>query len=312
MSVEGAKQVERLLAARTLAIDALTAQITQLFEDRGVQSIVLKGPAVANWLYRGRPIRAYGDSDLLVSPADWEKAQAILEEVGFADDLGPLAHPRMESITSYSWVRGDQNIDLHCSIWGMGAAPAKVWEVLSARTVPMQVGGREVRVLAPAPRALHLGLHAAHHGIEAGKPNADLKLAIAQLPDAVWREAAEIAVELDATGAFATGLMWSPEGTALAERLGISEERSVEALLSTSPVPMAQGFNELANTPGLKAKLALVAHELFPTPAFMRWWSPLARRGPVGLAAAYLWRPLWFGLRAGPGFMAWRRARRIG
>ena len=121
MSDAAVDPLERLLAAEVLAVDALTAQITSVFEARGIDSIVLKGPAVAKWLYEGRPVRAYGDSDLLVSPDHWDWAQAILRELGFEDALGPLAHPRMESITSYSWVRGRQNVDLHCSIWGLGA-----------------------------------------------------------------------------------------------------------------------------------------------------------------------------------------------
>jgi Uncharacterised nucleotidyltransferase len=310
MGDAGATALGRLRAAQTLAIDSLTARITELFDDNGVESILLKGPAVANWLYRDQPARAYGDSDLLVSPENWEKAHALLRGIGFADALGPLAHPRMESITSHSWVRGEQNVDLHCSIWGIGAEPAKVWEVLRPRTVPMEVGGREVRVLAPAPRALHLGLHAAQHTAEAGKTRWDLELAIAQLPEEVWGEAARIAADLDATAAFATGLAVTREGAVLADRLGIAGARSVEALLTVAPVPMALGFNQLANAPGLRAKLAIVAEELFPTPSFMRWWSPLARRGRLGLAVAYLWRPVWLALRAGPGFLTWRKARK--
>ena len=182
--------------------------------------------------------------------------------------------------------------------------------MLSRRTEPMEVGGRVVRVLAPAPRAVHLALHAAQHSAEALKSQVDLKLAIEQLPEETWREAVEVARELEALPAFAAGLLTNHEGAELAERLGVSDERSVEALLAMSPVPLAQGFNQLATTPGLLAKLRLVLEELFPSPTFMRWWSPLAKRGPIGLAAAYLWRPVWFALRAGPGFLAWRKARR--
>jgi len=43
---------------------------------------------------------------------------------------------------------------------------------------------------------------------------------------------------------------------------------------------------------------------------FMRWWSPLARRGRLGLTVSFLWRPLWFLGHAGPAYLAWRRARR--
>jgi hypothetical protein len=312
MSADAVNPFERLRAAETLAIDALTARMTAEFESRGIESVVLKGPAVANWLYRDRQVRAYGDSDLLVAPENWERAHELMKELGFVDALGPLAHPRMESITSHAWHRGTENVDLHCTLWGIRADPARVWKVCSARTVPMNVGGRDVRVLAPGPRALHLGLHAAQHGTEGDKAHDDLSLAIAQLHDDVWVEATQVAEELDATAAFAAGLLANPDGVDLAERLGISDARSVEALLASSPVPLAQGFNQLAGTPGLRAKAALIAEELFPTPKFMRWWSPIARKGPLGLAVAYVWRPFWFLLRAGPGFLAWRRARREG
>jgi hypothetical protein len=30
-----------------------------------------------------------------------------------------------------------------------------------------------------------------------------------------------------------------------------------------------------------------------PRPDYMRWWSPLARSGKLGLAGAYLWRTIW-------------------
>ena len=40
-------------------------------------------------------------------------------------------------------------------------------------------------------------------------------------------------------------------------------------------------------------KLTTVTGELFPQPEYMRWWSPLARRGKLGLTIAYIWRPLW-------------------
>jgi hypothetical protein len=46
-----------------------------------------------------------------------------------------------------------------------------------------------------------------------------------------------------------------------------------------------------------------------PDAEFMRSWSPLASRGTVGLAVAYMWRPLWLARHAPRGFIAWARAR---
>jgi hypothetical protein len=154
-----------------------------------------------------------------------------------------------------------------------------------------------------------VALHAAQHGPLARKPLADLDMALEQLPLEVWRDAAEVAAQLDAVDVFATGLNYKPEGAELARKLGVDDRRSVDALLRQSQVPLAEGFQELATTPGWRSKLALLRRELVPTPEFMRWWSPLARRGKLGLAVAYVWRVLITAWRAVPGFLAWRRAR---
>ena len=52
----------------------------------------------------------------------------------------------------------------------------------------------------------------------------------------------------------------------------------------------------------------MVLSELAAPADFMRLWHPLARRGPVGLAAAYLYRPFWLAVKLPVGVRAWRRA----
>jgi hypothetical protein len=138
----------------------------------------------------------------------------------------------------------------------------------------------------------------------------DLTFALELLPDEVWFDATSAAVELDAVPVLATALKYTPEGAALAQRLGIADQWSIDALIRVSQVPLAEGFHELASTEGLRGKLRLLLKELAPSAEFMRWWSPLARRGQLGLTVSYLWRPLWFVWRALPAYIAWRRARR--
>jgi hypothetical protein len=307
---ESAVSTELVQAVRCLALDRLAADLVGELEADGIPAIVLKGAAIATWLYRDRGERLYGDVDLLVPPGDWDRTAATLRRLGFADSLATMAHPRMESITSYPWRRGADDVDLHCNLWGIGVKPERAWEVLSSLTVPMKVGGREVRVLAPAPRAMHVALHVAQHGYGDAQPRRDLEAALDLLPHEIWIKAREVASELDALPGFSTGLRLSPRGAALTERLGVAGEASVEALLQVAHVPLAHGFEELATTPGLRGKLSVLARELAPTPDFMRWWFPPARRGRLGLVAGYVWRPLYLALRAGPGLVAWQRARR--
>ena len=57
----------RVLAVRNLAIDRLAAEVAAAFAAEGIESMVLKGPVLAEWLYQAE-IRPYGDADLLVPP----------------------------------------------------------------------------------------------------------------------------------------------------------------------------------------------------------------------------------------------------
>jgi hypothetical protein len=66
----------------------------------------------------------------------------------------------------------------------------------------------------------------------------------------------------------------------------------------------------LHRTRGARARAGLLLREALPSPEFMRWWSPLARHGRLGLAAAYGRRWLWLLAHAGPSVRTWRRARR--
>jgi hypothetical protein len=131
------------------------------------------------------------------------------------------------------------------------------------------------------------------------------------LPRATWDRAAELARDLDSVPALVAGLQLVSAGRALVGRLALPTATTVEARLrASSPPHTAGGFDWLAHVPGLRPKLAYLLRKLFPPATWLRTWSPLARRGLLGLTAAYMWRPVWLVGHAGPGFLAWRRARR--
>ncbi len=288
-------------------VDRMTAELIDALSRRGVEAIVLKGPSFAEWLYGDGAVRSYGDCDLLIAPGQIAAAQQVLQDLGFRDYSAPLAHPRLES---HAWRRDPDWVDLHSTLIGMRVHPEEVWRTLSQKTESQRIGGASLRVLDPVARTLHVALHAAQHGKDEQKPLDDLGRALELVPAELWTEAAELAERLGAIDAFATGLRLLPAGQALASRLRLGSAGSVESTLLVDPVPLALGFEHLSTVHGVGAKALIVLRELIPTPAFMRWWSPLARRGRAGLALAYCWRPVWLATRAVPGFLAWRRARR--
>lgn len=72
---------ERAIVMRTLLLDAVAAQATALLNEHGVPAILLKGRVTASWLYDGG-IRNYCDVDLLVDPAQRERAIEVLATIG--------------------------------------------------------------------------------------------------------------------------------------------------------------------------------------------------------------------------------------
>lgn len=298
------------VAVFCFGVDRVTAEVTAALGAAGIPTIVVKGPAISTWLYAAEGTRLYGDTDLLLREADWERAAGVLGALGFEDDLAPLGHPRMESAAGHLWVRrrDGAEVDLHQTLFGIGAAPAELWRRFSASAIRERVGGAEVSMPSYPARLLHVALHAVQHGGDAAKPLADLERALAVAPEETWRRAHELARDLRAAEGFAAGLRLAPGGAEMLARLGAGQAAGAEATLRIEGVPLAEGFEQLARAGGPRAKLGLLARELFPSRAFMRWWSPLARRGNRGLAFARAWRLVWLGYRAIPGYLAWRRA----
>ena len=290
-----------LAAARRLTLEGTAGRVVRAMNEAGVRAILLKGPSLSD-LYEG--MRQYSDIDLLVAPETTRAAEAALAGLGFV--------LRDDDPHSHVWWREGVDVDLHSTLVGVQASSARLWEVLGAETEIVIVGDERVEILDAPARALHVVLHAAQHGLQEPKPREDLTRALERVPEGTWADAARLAVGLDAQAAFWTGLSMEPAGRELSSKLELEKGPSrteTELRASTAP-PTAVGLLRLAETPGLGAKLKLIWREAFPSSAYLRTWSPLARRGPAGLALAHVWRPIWILIRLGPALAAIMRARR--
>ena len=300
-----------LAAAKTLRVDAVTAEVVRALALDGIEAILLKGPSFARWLYEDGVLRKYGDTDLLVAQDDVEAVENVLIKLGFG--FGRDGGPRDPSLQDLHWVRNEDEVDVHVTLKGGCAGAARQWMVLTRNTDVMTVNGVSVRVLSETARALHLALHAAHHGRRSERPLADLSRGLARLPFDLWQQAAAMALEIDATEFFAAGLRQTAEGVALADSLGLSDELSVEAALrADSATSITLGLSRLLERRGVRAKAGVLLREIFPSVEFMRIWAPTRRLGPVGLALGYLWRPVSLALASPRAVYALVRASRAG
>ncbi len=297
---------------RVLALDQATAQAVDALRSDGIRALLLKGPALSRWLYQDESERPYVDIDLMVDPATMDRAERILNQEGFQRmGLDTLSADRPKYAMTLRRPDNGLAVDLHHALLGAEGSEVTQWEALSQDTTWMEVGGRPVEVLTPPGRAVVLALHAAKDGARSPHVLVDLQRAIDLVPDEVWRESVALAQRISATEGFATGLRRLPAGAALTERLGLSTGVRAEFVLKENrPPPLAMGALWFLKERGVSRRASVVFHKLFPSRDFLRAWRPIARRGRLGLLAAYVWRPFWVLWHVGPAVVAARRAAR--
>ena len=295
------------------AIDRATAEVVSALEDRGVEGVLLKGPAIARWLYEDPSERAYGDIDLLIAPSALADAERLLGSLAFRGELfeGERGRP-----PARIWTREADAVavELHTTVPGSTADGERAWSLLAAQTERLEVGGRPVPVLPAPARALVVGLAAAEKGTHAAKPVRDLGAALERVPEEQWREAASLAADLGVSAELAAGLRLDPRGAALAAALDLPADAAPVTILRAETSPDVRGAAPsmawIAEQPGLRGRTRALVQVLLPTPSSMRGSYPLARRGRFGLAAAYLWRLVISVPKLAPATRAYIAARR--
>jgi hypothetical protein len=290
-----------------LVLDAALAEVVSGLAARGLRAVLLKGPAIARWLYDDPLARRYGDIDLLVDPARLTEVEAAVAALGFARVQGAAPHHAVWDRPGPVPVR----LELHHTLYWARCTDAVVWSTLSCDTAELVIAGERVDVPSLPARLLVIALHAAQHGRDFTHALSDLDLALERVEPSAWRGAAELAERFGALEPFGGGLRLRPRGAQLADALGIPDTGSRELVLRLrTPPATAMGFERLVTAAGARRRVRLLASELVPSPGFMRLWQPMGRRGRLGLAVAYLWRPLWLLWKAPDGLRAWWAAQR--
>lgn len=306
----------RLAAAGSLAADAATIEVLAALRRDRCEALLLKGPAIAELLYDRGEERSWDDADLLVDPARYEQALAVLATLGFTPAISdPLERGSVPHATALYRAGGrglgPESIDLHRSFAGVGCTDRQLWSSLSAEREAIELFGQPVPVPSTQARLALVALHAASHGQTGERSLRDLRRAVTRFGAADWARAAALASAWRAQDFFVVGLRLDPAGARLLAELGISIEPGVGARMRGRGMPRAQrSIEQLHRTEGLGARLRLIGRKICPSPELMRTWKPLARRGRIGLLLAYLWRPPWLLWQLGVALGAYLRARR--
>ena len=285
--------------ARRDELDDVMVTVLDAFDAAGVECLVLKGPALARVLYTDGEHRGYIDIDLLVAPRDMQRARRELSQMGcinatkargILDMAGSLHAETWVLRNEFSDGSGAMMIDLHWRLPGCDAPVDVAWDALVARRSRLEIRGRQVPVLDRAGLALHLATHAAAHGTQALKPMGDLARGIDRWPLEVWRSAAGLAQDVQATSMLAAGLRLTPAGVALADSLELPAGDDVAWELRHRAARPRGTFHldALAQAQTVRERAAVLRHALLPPAAWIRWEDARAARGPAHLLRAYV------------------------
>jgi hypothetical protein len=298
---------------RTIALDRQAAEALDALAAAGIDALLIKGAALARLLYTDDDPRTYRDVDVLADPARWTAARDVLADLGYrcVVSFADMPEPRDDHAEHWERPGSSGTIDLHVRLPGVAVAPERAWAAIAGDTGVVALAGRPVPTLSAVATAMHLALHAGHHGPGEARPLADLERALARLPRGDWHAAAALAAELGAAGRFADGLSLVTGGPELLAELGLGGGPSVELVLKAGArAESARTAAAIASAPSARAAWRIARARLVPSPRFMRHRYRLARRGRAGLALCYAGRPLVLAVTAGPALLAVRRARR--
>ncbi len=301
--------IVRIEAAHELSRFAEIRTVLEALHAAGLQVLLLKGSALAYWLYEQPSHRPRCDVDILVDgESQAEFAVSILQLAGYKLTAPPVRSVAgFETALQRTMASGmTHHIDLHWRFMNhAGLAQGFPFGELWGNSIRIERLGDGARGLNCVYAMVHALLHRVTN-FPLGTQDRliwlyDIHLLTAAFNDADWRDLSRICSEksilqpcLDGLhacrDAFGTDISVHA-GSALAEQT-MGESRRLGGI--------DQGMLDRAHLAALPwlEKVGWVRHKFFPSPEFMRYRYGVS--GIAGLSLAYV-RRWWVGIKRGVG-----------
>jgi len=135
------------------------AEVLGAFQSAGIEVLVLKGAALAHWVYPQPGLRPMRDVDVLVGRPQARQAQALLAELGFNAPPPGNDLPAKHLTVAQRHVEGlPVSIEIHHNLYTNGA-PATAFEALRPGAVPFVIEGVTARTLGCEDMLDHIYRH---------------------------------------------------------------------------------------------------------------------------------------------------------
>lgn len=162
--LEGLAKLERESRARTLAQTLVFMDLLRRFEEKGIDAIVLKGPAIGLAAYGDVTLRAYGDMDLLVRKEALGASRDLLVELGYAPLYDSNSEARLvRDQHALEFMNRTSKVELHWNLmeWHL-AVPTDVDELWRS-AVFVECAGSRMKTLSLSNQFLFACAHGAKH-----------------------------------------------------------------------------------------------------------------------------------------------------
>lgn len=150
--------------ARNMYMRSELERILTVFNEKGIEVVLLKGAALSGTVYRDIGLRLMGDIDLLVRPGCLDRAKTLMSELSYAAEGGagteewyrknhfhlpPFKHESMPIIVEVHWDIAGDSLGNNVNRW---------WE----RARKIRVGEATALVPSPEDMVLHLCISLYH------------------------------------------------------------------------------------------------------------------------------------------------------
>ncbi|MFT3755230.1 MAG: nucleotidyltransferase family protein [Pseudoxanthomonas sp.] len=199
-------EATRRQAMWSLWLRAETARLLAALQAAGLRTLVLKGVALAGWLYPAAHLRACGDLDLLfASRADAQRAMEVLDGFGYPCGYAQGGHAYEQVRKPAADAAQALEVDVH---WRLLNAPvfadALDFEALWSAAISIPALGPHARGLGPVHALLHAAMNrAVNLYTDVGdllKCLYDIHLLAARFDDAAWAAVVQAASQRQLCG----------------------------------------------------------------------------------------------------------------
>ncbi|WP_436926781.1 nucleotidyltransferase domain-containing protein [Halosimplex amylolyticum] len=152
-----AQSRRRSQTMRSLRLTTALATVYSGFRTESIRALPYKGPVLSAIAHGDPGSRRYVDIDVLVAPADFERARAVLRSNGYREV------ERLRGLGETVFEDDETTVDIHQSILPRYLPLSLSRDELWGRRVSVDVGGHTLPALHPIDRFIILSVHGTKH-----------------------------------------------------------------------------------------------------------------------------------------------------